>query len=172
MTFALESGRGRSSVPVRSTLAAAMIGFAALTAAVVFSASLAHLLATPTLYGVTWDAIVSIEHHRRVVRGPAASSSGTTGRCRRSRQGYTAIPVKVNGVIADAMAVEAVKGAPLQPVVTTGRLPVADDEVLMGADSLRRIGRTRRGSSAPRAGRAEGEAALPSRRYRRVPGAR
>ncbi len=140
MTFALESGRGRSSVPVRSTLAAATIGLAALTAAVVFSASLGHLLATPALYGVTWDAIMSTNTTDGSSVVPAASSLRHDRSLSAVSQGYTAIPAKVNGVSADAMAVEAVKGAPLQPVVTTGRLPVADDEILMGAESLRRAG--------------------------------
>ena len=46
-------------MPVRSTMASAVVGVAALTGALVFSASLGHLLATPRLYGVTWDAYVS-----------------------------------------------------------------------------------------------------------------
>ena len=57
--LALQPGAGRTAVPVRSTVASAVVGVAALTGALVFSASLGHLLATPRLYGVTWDAYVS-----------------------------------------------------------------------------------------------------------------
>jgi hypothetical protein len=56
--LALQPGAGRTALPVRSTIAGAVIGVAALSAAMVFSASLGHLLATPRLYGVTWDAVI------------------------------------------------------------------------------------------------------------------
>ena len=45
--FALERGRGRFAGPIRSTIAASVIGIAALAAAVVFSSSLSNLVATP-----------------------------------------------------------------------------------------------------------------------------
>ena len=56
--LALQPGAGRTALPVRSTIAGAVIGVAALCAAMVFSASLGHLLATPRLYGVAWDAVI------------------------------------------------------------------------------------------------------------------
>jgi hypothetical protein len=62
--LALQPGAGRTTVPVRSTVASAVVGVAALTGALVFSASLGHLLATPRLYGVTWDAFVSNTQQR------------------------------------------------------------------------------------------------------------
>ncbi len=57
--LALHRGAGRTAVPVRSAVASAAVGVAALSAAIVFAASLSHLLASPALYGVTWDAIAS-----------------------------------------------------------------------------------------------------------------
>src|SRR5207237_2811687 len=53
--LALERGRGRTAVPVASTLLGAVLGIAAVAAAVTFAASLNHLLTTPRLYGWTWD---------------------------------------------------------------------------------------------------------------------
>src|SRR6185369_15827180 len=55
--LALHRGAGRTAVPVRSAVASATVGVAALSAAIVFAASLSHLLASPALYGVTWDAM-------------------------------------------------------------------------------------------------------------------
>jgi hypothetical protein len=57
--LALHRGAGRTAVPVRSTVASAAVGVAALSAALVFAASLSHLLVSPALYGVTWDAAVT-----------------------------------------------------------------------------------------------------------------
>ena len=50
--LALQPGAGPTALPVRSTIGGAVVGVAALSAAMVFSASLSHLLATPRLYGV------------------------------------------------------------------------------------------------------------------------
>ncbi|HMC70386.1 MAG TPA: hypothetical protein VKJ07_14620, partial [Mycobacteriales bacterium] len=54
--FALEPGRGSQAVPVRSTVAGATLGVLAVVMALTVSASLAHLLDTPRLYGWGWDA--------------------------------------------------------------------------------------------------------------------
>jgi FtsX-like permease family len=52
--LALEPGRGRTAVPVRSAIAAAA-GVCALTVAATFGASLQRLVSHPRAYGVTWD---------------------------------------------------------------------------------------------------------------------
>ena len=57
--MALQPGRGRTAVPVRSSLAGVTLAVAALAAAVTFGASLTHLLDTPRLYGWNWDAHIS-----------------------------------------------------------------------------------------------------------------
>ncbi len=51
MRLALEPGRGRTAVPVRSAMVALTLAVVALTASFGFSASFAHLVATPRLYG-------------------------------------------------------------------------------------------------------------------------
>src|SRR5207253_10420410 len=45
--LALHRGAGRTAVPVRSAVTSAAVGVAALSAAIVFAASLSHLLASP-----------------------------------------------------------------------------------------------------------------------------
>ena len=59
--MALQPGRGRTAVPVRSAIFGATLSVAALTASLVFAASLGHLLDTPRLSGFTWDAFVSVD---------------------------------------------------------------------------------------------------------------
>ena len=53
--LALAPGRGRTAVPVRSTLAALTVAVAAAALSVTFVASLGHLVDTPRLYGWDWD---------------------------------------------------------------------------------------------------------------------
>src|SRR5439155_21456888 len=52
---ALEPGRGRTAVPVRSAMAGAVVAIVALVAALTFGASLRGLVDRPRLYGWDWD---------------------------------------------------------------------------------------------------------------------
>src|SRR5207247_9045299 len=56
--LALERGRGRTAVPVRSTMLGVTVAIAGLTLALGFGASLHHLLEKPRLYGIDWDVNV------------------------------------------------------------------------------------------------------------------
>jgi ABC-type lipoprotein release transport system permease subunit len=56
--MALEPGRGRSAVPVHSSLLAIVLGVVAVTGTVTFGASLHRLLTTPRLVGWNWDSRV------------------------------------------------------------------------------------------------------------------
>jgi FtsX-like permease family len=53
LRFALEPGRGRTAVPVRSVLAGAVLAVTVVAATLTFGASLGYLIARPALYG--WD---------------------------------------------------------------------------------------------------------------------
>ena len=55
LRMAVEPGRGRTAVPVRSAYLGAVFGVAGLTAVLMFASSVQHLAATPRLYGWTAD---------------------------------------------------------------------------------------------------------------------
>ena len=57
--FALESGRGRSSVPVRSAILGAATAVLVVVATVTFGASLDSLVSHPPLYGWNWDYVLA-----------------------------------------------------------------------------------------------------------------
>ncbi|MGO9582738.1 MAG: ABC transporter permease [Acidimicrobiales bacterium] len=57
--FALESGRGRSSVPVRSAILGAAMAVLVVVATVTFGASLDSLVSHPPLYGWNWDYVLA-----------------------------------------------------------------------------------------------------------------
>src|SRR5205823_4370878 len=67
-----EPGPGRAAVPTRSAIFGAALSIVALTAALVFAASLDHVLATPSVSGFTWDAFVAVGESRAVVLAEAA----------------------------------------------------------------------------------------------------
>jgi hypothetical protein len=144
--LALHRGAGRTAVPVRSAIASAAVGVAALSAAIVFAASLSHLLASPALYGVTWDAAVT--NNSGTGTGPvvdtvkrdqqvAAWATGWTGA--RLRAGRTEFELIVPTVPSGMSFV-------LPPV--TGRLPRNSREIMLGTKTLRQL-HTRVGATIP-----------------------
>jgi ABC-type lipoprotein release transport system permease subunit len=137
--MALDPGRGRNAVPVRTTLAGVMLGIAAIVAALTFGASLARLLDTPRLYGVTWDfELVNFEEGERVDFGAdgvehlrdddrvAAAAVGTIN---------FGTGIEVDGERLDSIVLESVKGE-LAPPVLEGRAPTAADEIALGARTV------------------------------------
>jgi hypothetical protein len=135
--LAVQPGAGRTAVPVRSTIASAAVGVAALTAAIVFSASLGHLLATPRLYGVSWDADVQGVNNTGI-----APAIGTVARDPQVAAWTTAdagAPLQVNGVRAETMAISPSHDRSFLPTPTQGRLPRAPGEITLGARTLAEI---------------------------------
>ena len=137
LRLALQPGAGRTALPVRSTIASAAVGVAALTAALVFSASLGHLLATPALYGVTWNAYVSNAQQagisgavRSASRDPAVAAWDT---------GYIGAPLAIEGVAADAIAMLPGHDGSLLPVTLQGRQPRGPGEITLGERTLAAI---------------------------------
>ena len=62
--LALEPGRGRTAVPVRSALAGTVLAVAAVAAAFTFGSNLVRLVHTPKLYGQTWTLAVDTQFGR------------------------------------------------------------------------------------------------------------
>jgi ABC-type antimicrobial peptide transport system permease subunit len=138
--LALEPGRGRTAVPVRTTIIGVTLGIAALATALSFSASLDHLLATPRLYGQTWDAhfasgsirstavddviVPTLRADSRVV----AIGTGTVGLTLKLED-----DLRVGSLAMDDV-VESVS-----PVLRSGRLPRNEREILLGEKSLGKI---------------------------------
>jgi len=133
--LAWQRGAGRTALPVRSTIAGAVVGIAALTAAVVFSASLGYLLATPRLYGVTWD-----EHVTTLSSGgdiaPAAAAAARDPRVAAWWMGYAGVPLRIRGVRIEALATGQNRGGMVTPVRLQGRLPERAGEITLGKQTL------------------------------------
>jgi FtsX-like permease family len=138
--LALEPGRGRSAVPVRSAIAAAAAGVCALTVAATFAASLLHLVGDPAAYGVTWDVRVGNfadpQGGRRAARkldvNPAVAAYAGA---------VTEAPdVRVDGRSVHLLAYTSGKGR-LPPAVVEGRAPTQPDEIALGSTALRALGK-------------------------------
>jgi hypothetical protein len=134
--LALEPGRGRSALPVRTTVLGAAVAVATLAAALTLGASADHFLRSPRLYGWNWDLTVGDgagpglgpRLGRLLAAAPAAEqvSVGT----------LAVLQVGPDGPSATAWATEPLRGS-VAPTVIEGRPPAGPDEILLGTRTLR-----------------------------------
>jgi ABC-type lipoprotein release transport system permease subunit len=139
--LALEPGRGRTAVPVRSAIVGFTVAVVALTAAFGFSASFQNLVTTPRLWGVVGnfgggypfgggfdkaiaamvadpglsDVTVGNDHDSVDVQGPRGS------------------------VAVNVWGMDILKGS-LTPTMAKGTWPVSKGEVALGGKTMRQVG--------------------------------
>jgi len=139
--LALEPGRGRTAVPVRSAIVGLTLAVVALTAAFGFTASFHHLLETPRLYGQFFDfgggypfgggfdeaiaAMVADPGLSDVMVGNFRESAGVEGP-------GGAASVNVWGM-------ETLKGS-ITPTIAQGTWPVNDGELALGGKTMHQVG--------------------------------
>jgi hypothetical protein len=111
MRLALEPGRGRTAVPVRSVMAAAVLAMTVVAATLTFGASLTTLVSHPALYGWNFDyALYAVQGWGPV---PARWAGPLLARDRlvAATTGVTFATVEVDGQTVPAMV------APTRPAV-------------------------------------------------------
>lgn len=135
--MALEQGRGRTAVPVRTTIAGVTVAIAAIAAALSFSASLDRLVDTPRLYGQNWDVQLGDGYSPDIAREayPRLRDNRFIG----AFSGGTINEASIAGERVGVLALESVKGS-IDPSVTEGRPPTAPDEVLLADKTLAKTG--------------------------------
>jgi ABC-type lipoprotein release transport system permease subunit len=140
LRFAVQPGRGSDSVPARSAFLGAIVGVTGIVAALVFAASLTHLVDTPTLSGWTWDVHGDVPtaspcldaRSYGVERDPAVAAVGVV--C------TTFDAVEVGGRPVTAWGFRELHGR-IDPAVVQGRAPRSADEIALGAVTLDAIGK-------------------------------
>jgi ABC-type antimicrobial peptide transport system permease subunit len=130
LRLALEPGRGRTAVPVRSAIFGAALSIAALTTSLLFATNLHHVLASPNLSGFTWDAFVAVEENQDATAAALRDDPNVTGY---SRGGF--IDVKIGGVSLFALVMDDAGAA--HPVISEGRAPASDNEIALGIGTMR-----------------------------------
>ena len=132
IAMALEPGRGRTAVPVRSALVGAVAGVAGVVAALTFGASLDHLVSTPAAYGWNWAVRPDLfeEQAQAVAELPEVRDLGVLA----FRQ------TSVDGQQVDGVAMVALEGRPSLTVLD-GRMPGAAGEVALGPKTADALGK-------------------------------
>jgi putative ABC transport system permease protein len=137
--LALQRGAGRTAVPVRSAIAATAVGVVGLSAALGFSASLGYLLATPRLYGVAWDALVTNEQFGTST-APAARSIAADPLIAAWSGTYDGTPLTVNGTAVGGVTAGPGPDGSLAAVPLAGRPPSGSDDIVLGQHTLTALG--------------------------------
>jgi hypothetical protein len=140
--MALEPGRGRTAVPVRTTISATAVALVALTAALVVGTSLDRLATTPRLYGWNWDvAVVSPcfnddapEEICQVRAKAAREEFGNIDGIAEVTFGPEGGQVLINGTQVEPYGLPV--GAAVHPPILDGREPRATDELLLARKTL------------------------------------
>ena len=129
------TGRGLGgSVPVRAACAGAAVGIIGVIAALVFSASLDSLVASPGRFGAPWQFVV------QDTTSNTPCGSGDYGLAR--HDGIADLTelctqqIDIAGRPIAALTFARRAGDPLTPVVVAGRLPVTTREIALGAKTL------------------------------------
>jgi hypothetical protein len=136
--MALESGRGDTAVPVRSAFFGAVVGVLGVIAVFTFASSLDHLVATPRLYGWTWDFAT----HDQNSRGCSRSGTGVD-----RVRGVAAVAavctadIEVDGRPVTGWGFTRVRGS-ITPEIVDGRAPRGPREVALGSTTLDALGKT------------------------------
>ena len=144
MRMALEPGRGRSSIPVRSAFVGAAVGTLGIVAVLVFGGSLDRLVASPNLYGWSWDTSIGLSEAAQQ-RDPAICGD-ITNRVTRAKV-FAAVEAvclenfEIDGHPLTGWGFTPLKGS-IDPTIVAGRAPRRNDEIVLGAATLDAIGRS------------------------------
>ena len=139
--FALESGRGRTSVPLRSTLVGTAVAVTLVVATLTFSSSFQTLVSHPALYGWNWtysltptndvppQALELLDHDPDVA----------------SWSGYDYNNVTIDGQTVPVLMARETR-EPVSPPILSGHGLDASDQIVIGASTLavlhKRVGDT------------------------------
>ena len=130
LRFALEPGRGRTAVPVRSALLGSIIAVAVVTTTLTFGAGLHTLVNTPSLYGWNWNLGLSSIYGvpppalHLLDSDPAVDAYAT----------YQDLHAQIDG--QDVPILLGDTNAKVSPPVLSGHPLEADDQIVLGAATL------------------------------------
>ena len=132
--LAVEPGRGRRAVPVRSALIGAIVGVLGVVGCFTFRAGLADAAASPQRSGITWD----YEFGSGVgqVPAPKVAAIAKDSDVASFMHGVWVRNVRIDGVGTPTWATETVKGE-MSPVVLSGRAPRTRDEIAFGPGTMK-----------------------------------
>jgi hypothetical protein len=144
LRFALQSGRGRTSVPARSVLVGATLAVALVTTTLTFSNGLQTLVSRPALYGWNWSYALASEND---VPPPALAALQRDPDVA-AWSGYQSISLQIDGQTVPVLVGN--NHATVAPPVLSGHAVDGNRQIVLGPSTLatlhKRVGDTVIGS--------------------------
>jgi hypothetical protein len=137
--LAFERGSDRSVVPVRSAVLGSALALGSVIAALVFGASLAHVIGDPRLGGWNWDVAVGNPHS-----GDTSAQTIPRLRANASLAGFTATALGygvIGGQDVPVVGIQMLRGR-VAPPLLDGRLPRGPREIALSGGELRALHRS------------------------------
>ncbi|HEV7959002.1 MAG TPA: FtsX-like permease family protein, partial [Acidimicrobiales bacterium] len=138
--FALESGRDRDTVPVRSALVGAALAVIIVVATLTFGSSLSTLISRPSLYGWNWNLALTGDQDVPPQSTKLLSSDPLVA----SWSGYNYANVQIDGLTVPVLITKA--HAVVAPPLLSGHEVDADNQIVLGAETMaelhKRVGQT------------------------------
>lgn len=142
--FALQSGRGRTSVPARSVLVGATLAVIIVTMTLTFSSGLHTLVSRPALYGWNWNYALTSQN---VVPPPALAALNHDHDVA-AWSGYHSLSVQIDGQTVPALLAD--NHPAVAPPLLSGHAVDGNTQVVLGPSTLaqlhKRVGDTVTGS--------------------------
>ncbi|HEY1652240.1 MAG TPA: FtsX-like permease family protein [Acidimicrobiales bacterium] len=130
LRFAVQSGRGRTSVPARSVLVGATLAVILVTTTLTFSSGLHTLVSRPALYGWNWSYALVSENDvppqalAALHRDPDVAAAS----------GYQPLSVQIDGQTVPALL--GANHATVAPPILSGHAVDGNNQVVMGPTTL------------------------------------
>ena len=141
--LALETGRGRTAVPVRPAMIGAVAGVLGLVAAATFQTGLSDAVNTPERYGQSWQAGALLGLNGHDIVRPALATRALTRLVHRPEvagiNDLRLVPVTIAGRSLSMFSLSPIGGG-ITPVSIDGREPRADDEIALAPLTAQRLG--------------------------------
>ena len=141
LRMALQPGRGRTAVPVRSAFLGAVFGVFGVIAVLVFASSLNHLVATPRLYGWTWDFSAT-----DTISNNNSCSHDDFGLLQEPGVGALAVAcygtgnIQLDGHTVNGWSFTSLRGT-IEPTVVAGHAPHGAHQVALGSVTMHTLGK-------------------------------
>jgi hypothetical protein len=135
--FALETGRGRSAVPVRSVIVGTVLAVVVVMASLTFGSSLNTLISHPSLYGWNWQYI--LEANSGYGDMPSVASTAILARDHDVVSwtgGYYAL-LSIDGRSVPVLGEN--PGGAVQPSTLAGHGFESSDEVVLGTETMQQL---------------------------------
>jgi putative ABC transport system permease protein len=135
--MALESGRGRTAVPVRSALVGTALAVALVVATVTFGSSLQTLVKHPALYGWNWTYMLNQVGSGNGGVPPQTLTALQHDPAVAAATGIDYVDVEIDG--QNVPVIFGVKGASITPPILSGHALDRTHEIVLGAATMAQL---------------------------------